>query len=129
MKNYVIILGILFIIGVCVVFHISSVNDYQKQNDILTDSIRTRNKELKTLDSISHILNVKKDGVIVEIERITHNTDSLEKVILINNIKITNSAIKIKNLKKQSDEEINSIDSWGFGNYNSFFTKYFKDKQ
>ena len=50
MKNYVIILGILFIIGVCVVFHISSVNDYQKQNDILTDSIRTRNKELKTLD-------------------------------------------------------------------------------
>lgn len=129
MKNYVIILGILFIIGVCVVFHISSVNDYQKHNDILTDSIRTRNKELKTLDSISHILNVKKDGVIVEIERITHNTDSLEKVILINNIKITNSAIKIKNLKKQSDEEINSIDSWGFGNYNSFFTKYFKDKQ
>ena len=129
MKNYVIILGILFIIGVCVVFHISSVNDYQKHNDILTDSIRTRNKELKTLDSISHILNVKKDGVIVEIERITHNTDSLEKVILINNIKITNSAIKIKKLKKQSDEEINSIDSWGFGNYNSFFTKYFKDKQ
>lgn len=129
MKNYVIILGILFIIGICVVLHINMSNTYQKQNDILTDSIRTRNNELKTLDSISQALHVKKDGVLVEINRLTNNTDSLEKVILLNNSKISNSAIKIKNLKKQSDEEINSIDSWSFNNYNSFFTKYFKDKQ
>lgn len=129
MKNYVIILGILFIIGICVVLHINMSNTYQKQNDILTDSIRTRNNELKTLDSISQALHVKKDGVLVEINRLANNTDSLEKVILLNNGKISNSVIKIKNLKKQSDEEINSIDSWSFNNYNSFFTKYFKDKQ
>ncbi len=129
MKNYAIILGILFIIGICVTLHINMSNNYQKQNDILTDSIRSRNKELQILDSTSRLLNVKKDGVLVEINRITNNTDSLEKVILKNNGKIKNSATKISNLKKQSYEEINTIDSWSFNNYNSFFTNYFKDKQ
>jgi hypothetical protein len=129
MKNYVIILGVLFIIGVCVVLHINMSNNYQKQNDILTDSIRARNKELQILDSTSRLLNVKKDCVLVEINRITRNTDSLENVISINNGKIKNSATKITNLKKQSYEEINTIDSWSFNNYNSFFTNYFKDKQ
>jgi hypothetical protein len=129
MKNYVIILGVLFIIGVCVVLHINMSNNYQKQNDILTDSIRARNKELQILDSTSRLLNVKKDYVLVEINRITRNTDSLENVISINNGKIKNSATKITNLKKQSYEEINTIDSWSFNNYNSFFTNYFKDKQ
>ncbi len=128
MKNYVIILGVLFIIGVCVVLHINMSNNYQKQNDILTDSIRARNKELQILDSTSRLLNVKKDCVLVEINRITRNTDSLENVISINNGKIKNSATKITNLKKQSYEEINTIDSWSFNNYNSFFTNYFKDK-
>lgn len=130
MKNYAVVLGILLVIGLVVYLTVDiSPKPTSDKDKILMDSIKNREREILMLDSVSKILNVKKDGVIVEINRITKNTDSLELVLSKNKGKIHTSISKIKNLKKQSDEEINSIDSWDFNNYNSFFTNYFKDKQ
>jgi hypothetical protein len=126
--NYKYVTTIILTIGVtllvCNLFNGRMINNM----DSLNDSLRVREKKIIALDSISKVLAIDKVNSVNVINKLTHNADSLKKIISKNDGKINNTKTKIIILNNQYNEKINSVNSWNSNNYSSFFADYFKGR-